>query len=57
VSLSGDVGPALGNGTRAGFIAHEKVTALSTLVTGAKPSAVELTVGDWTFFLPDSFAK
>src|SRR4029078_12868314 len=38
VSLMGDLGPALGNAT-AGFIAHEKVTALSSLV-GGKASAV-----------------
>jgi hypothetical protein len=56
ISLSGDVVPVLG-GARAGFIAHEKVKALSTLVTGGQPSAVEITVGPWTFFLPDSFAK
>jgi hypothetical protein len=57
ISLSGDVVPALGAGTRSGFIAHQKVTALSTLVNGAKPSAIELTVGAWTFLLPDAFPK
>jgi hypothetical protein len=57
ISLSGDVVPALGTGARTGFIAHEKVTALSTLVDGAKPSAVEITTGAWTFFLPDAFPK
>ena len=56
VSVSGDVTPALGAAV-AGFIAREKVTALSTLVDSAKPSAIEITVGPWTFFLPDSFPK
>lgn len=57
ISLSGDVVPALGAGARGGFIAREKVTALSTLVDSTQPSAVEITVGPWTFFLPDAFAK
>ena len=57
ISLAGDVAPALGSGVKAGFIAHEKVKALSTLVDSAAPSAVELTVGAWTFLLPDAFSK
>jgi hypothetical protein len=57
VSLIGDVGPALGSNAVAGFIARQKVTALSRLVGSANPSAVEITVGPWTFFLPDTFAK
>lgn len=57
ISLSGDVLPALGGGAKAGFVAREKVTALASLVDSAKPSAVEITVGAWTFFLPDAFAK
>lgn len=56
ISLSSTVLPAL-TGAHGGFIAREKVTALSTLVDSAKPSAVELTVGAWTFFLPDAFPK
>ena len=57
VSLSADVIPALGPTAAAGFIGREKVAALSTLVTSQSPSAVAITVGPWTFFLPDSFAK
>lgn len=56
ISVSGSVTPALGT-ANLGFIAHEKVTALSSLVDSAKPSALELTVGPWTFFLPDAFSK
>lgn len=37
--------------------AREKVAALASLVARKSPSAVEITVGPWTFFLPDSFAK
>jgi hypothetical protein len=57
ISLAGSVLPALGAGARAGFIARENVTALAPLVDSAKPSAVELTVGAWTFLLPDAFPK
>ena len=56
ISLSGKLVPSIG-ATRAGFIAHEKVAALSTLVDRGQPSAVEITVGAWTFLLPDAFAK
>ena len=54
IYLSADILPALG-GSRAGFIAHEKVNALKDLTDGT--SAVEITVGQWTFFLPDGFSK
>jgi hypothetical protein len=57
VSLVGDLSPTLGANTVAGYIAHEEVSALSSLVDHANPSAVEITVGPWTFFLPDAFAK
>jgi hypothetical protein len=57
VSLVGDIGSALGSTAVAGFIAREKVSALSKPVGTQNPSAVEITVGPWTFFLPDSFAK
>jgi hypothetical protein len=57
VSLVGDLSPALKNGTRAGFIARSKVTALGSVVDSAKPSAVEITVGPWTYYLPDAFPK
>ncbi len=57
ISLSSDVLPALGSGAKAGFVAREKVTALASLVDSAKPSAVEITVGAWTFFLPGAFPK
>jgi hypothetical protein len=57
VSLISNVTPALGPNAVAGFIARENVAALSTLVDRRSPSAVEITVGSWTFFLPDAFPK
>jgi hypothetical protein len=57
ISLSGDVIPALGTAAKGGFIAHSKVKALSSLVDGKDPSAVEITVGAWTFLVPDAFPK
>lgn len=57
ISLSAKVLPALVGGARAGFIAREKVTAIASLVGSAKPSAVEITVGPWTFFLPNAFPE
>lgn len=55
-SLDGDVTPLLGS-TKGGYIAHEKVKALDGLVDSSSPSAIELTVGGWTFLIPDSFSK
>lgn len=60
ISLSGSVTPALPAGARVGFIAHENVTALASLVDRAKPSAVEITLSGgakWTFLLPDGFTE
>jgi len=57
ISLAGDLAPALTNGARAGIIAHENVAVLKPLVDSTKPSAVEITVGAWTFLLPDAFPK
>lgn len=54
IYLSADILPALG-GSRAGYIAHEKVNALKDLTDGT--SAVEITVGQWTFLLPDGFSR
>ena len=53
--LSLDRAKLISNGEE--ILIHEKVTALSTLVDSAQPSAVEITVGAWTFFLPDAFAR
>jgi hypothetical protein len=55
VTLIGNMNTALKSSGLAGFIAREKVTALKPLVGGQSPSALEITVGAWTFFLPDSF--
>lgn len=52
ISLASDLGA-----TPAKFAAHEKVTALSALVDSTAPSAISVTVGDWTFLVPDAFAK
>ena len=54
ISLQSDVSTALGT-NKAGFIAHEKVKGLADVTDGA--NAIELTVGGWTFLIPDGFSK
>jgi hypothetical protein len=54
ISLQSDVATALGT-NKAGFIAHEKVKGLKDVTDGT--NAIELTVGAWTFLIPDGFSK
>jgi hypothetical protein len=54
ISLQSDVSSALGT-NKGGFIAHEKVKGLKDVTDGT--NAIELTVGAWTFLIPDGFSK
>jgi hypothetical protein len=54
ISLESDVTSALDT-NKAGFIAHEKVKGLEDVTDGT--NAIELTVGAWTFLIPDGFSK
>lgn len=57
ISLSAKVAPEIVGGPKAGFIARVNATSFASVVDSAKPSVVEITVGAWTFYLPDAFPK
>ena len=56
-SLARIVEPTLRPGERGGFISRTDVKALSGLVEGTSPLAIEFTVGALTFLLPQDFSK